>query len=266
MCRQIAGDPAGEMSHNRCQIERPIPCAPSDDFHHPAGGRAGGARERVVSATNPNPALADVMTSASLIARPRTCDRLAPKMTGFLRDAVPAATNSKLQYWRNSDPNGENCYNWAGPSCTVRPHALSTIASARWSFCGKSRLLTDHSPNSARHWLFLCGPGRFELGGVGFSCPVSSSLIRGIHSNGGQHSRRVILDGLALIFIAVGRPKLAVWGALWSFLAGGLTLAEYGKGIDLHIDQLLVADPSGMCPATPADRRQHPRLASCCAR
>jgi PAS domain S-box-containing protein len=50
-----------------------------------------------------------------------------------------------------------------------------------------------------------------------------------------------LLDGLALISIACGRPG-ALAGAAWSLLAGALTLAEYGLSVDLGIDQMLMAD------------------------
>jgi PAS domain S-box-containing protein len=51
-----------------------------------------------------------------------------------------------------------------------------------------------------------------------------------------------VLDGLALILIACGRPRAAVVGATWSLLTGGLTLAECALSVDLGFDQMLVAD------------------------
>src|ERR1017187_4492773 len=51
-----------------------------------------------------------------------------------------------------------------------------------------------------------------------------------------------VLDGLALIRLAGGRPGAALVGAAWSLLAGVLTLAESGLAVDLGFDQMLVAD------------------------
>jgi hypothetical protein len=51
-----------------------------------------------------------------------------------------------------------------------------------------------------------------------------------------------VLDGLALIAIAGGRPRAAAVGASWSLLAGVLTLVEVGLSVDLGFDQMLVAD------------------------
>ena len=51
-----------------------------------------------------------------------------------------------------------------------------------------------------------------------------------------------VLDGLALIMIAGGRPRAALAGAAWSLLAGVLTLAESGLAVDLGFDQMLAAD------------------------
>ena len=50
-----------------------------------------------------------------------------------------------------------------------------------------------------------------------------------------------LLDGLALVLIACGRPRLAVAGAIWSFFTGIATLAEYACSVDLGIDRMLVA-------------------------
>ena len=52
----------------------------------------------------------------------------------------------------------------------------------------------------------------------------------------------MFLDGLALLFMVAGRPKAALPGAVWSLLAGALTLSEYAFSIDLHVDELLVRD------------------------
>ena len=71
----------------------------------------------------------------------------------------------------------------------------------------------------------------------------------------------LVLDGAALLFLAAGRPGAALTGAVWSLLAGGLTLAEYGLSIDLHIDQLLVRDYIGAYPANPG--RMPPNGAVC---
>ncbi|HXB70448.1 MAG TPA: histidine kinase dimerization/phosphoacceptor domain -containing protein [Candidatus Acidoferrales bacterium] len=66
----------------------------------------------------------------------------------------------------------------------------------------------------------------------------------------------LFLDGAALLCIAAGRPKAALGGAIWSLLAGVLTLAEYGFPVDLHVDELLVfvrafpANPGRMPPNT----------------
>ncbi len=51
-----------------------------------------------------------------------------------------------------------------------------------------------------------------------------------------------VLDGLALVGVAAGRRKYALPGAVWSLLAGLLTLIQDGLSIDLGFDQLLVAD------------------------
>ena len=60
-----------------------------------------------------------------------------------------------------------------------------------------------------------------------------------------------VLDGLALIMIAGGRPGAALAGAAWSLLAGVLTLAEYGLAVDLGFDQMLVADTIGRATLHP---------------
>ena len=52
----------------------------------------------------------------------------------------------------------------------------------------------------------------------------------------------MFLDGLALVFLLAERPKAALPGAVWSLLAGALTLSEHAFSIDLHIDELLVRD------------------------
>ena len=51
-----------------------------------------------------------------------------------------------------------------------------------------------------------------------------------------------LLDGLALISIAVGRPRVALAGVSWSMLAGFLTVAEDVLSVDLGFGQMLVAD------------------------
>jgi PAS domain S-box-containing protein len=51
-----------------------------------------------------------------------------------------------------------------------------------------------------------------------------------------------VIDGLALILIACGRPGGAAVGAFWSVLAGVLTLAEYALQVDFGIDQMLAVD------------------------
>ncbi len=71
----------------------------------------------------------------------------------------------------------------------------------------------------------------------------------------------LFLDGAALLFLAGGRPKAALGGAVWSLLAGILTLAEYGFSIDFHIDELLVRDYIGALPASPG--RIAPNAALC---
>ena len=71
----------------------------------------------------------------------------------------------------------------------------------------------------------------------------------------------LFLDGLGLLFLAAGRPKAALGGAVWSLLAGILTLAEFGFSIDLHIDELLVRDYLRALPAAPG--RIAPNAAVC---
>jgi len=71
----------------------------------------------------------------------------------------------------------------------------------------------------------------------------------------------LFLDGLGLLFLAAGRPKGALGGAVWSLLAGILTLAEFGFSIDLHIDELLVRDYLRTLPASPG--RPAPNAALC---
>ena len=51
-----------------------------------------------------------------------------------------------------------------------------------------------------------------------------------------------VLDGLALILLAGGRRKFAAPGAVWSLIAGVLTLLEYGLSIDPGFDQMLAVD------------------------
>src|ERR1019366_5047018 len=48
-----------------------------------------------------------------------------------------------------------------------------------------------------------------------------------------------VLDGLALIMIAGGRPGAALAGAAWGLLPGVVTLAEYGLGGGLGFGQML---------------------------
>ncbi len=71
----------------------------------------------------------------------------------------------------------------------------------------------------------------------------------------------MFLDGLALLFLAAGWPKAALGGAVWSLLAGILTLAEFGFSVDLHIDELLVRDYLRTLPASPG--RPAPNAALC---
>jgi PAS domain S-box-containing protein len=71
----------------------------------------------------------------------------------------------------------------------------------------------------------------------------------------------LFLDGLALLFLAAGWPKAALGGAVWSLLAGILTLAEFSFSIDLHIDELLVRDYIRALPASPG--RPAPNAALC---
>jgi len=71
----------------------------------------------------------------------------------------------------------------------------------------------------------------------------------------------LFLDGLALLFLAAGWPKGALGGAVWSLLAGILTLAEFGFSINLHIDDLLVRDHLRVLPASPG--RPAPNAALC---
>ncbi|MGC2325003.1 MAG: PAS domain S-box protein [Terriglobales bacterium] len=71
----------------------------------------------------------------------------------------------------------------------------------------------------------------------------------------------LFLDGLVLLFLAAGWPKAALVGAVWSLLAGILTLAEFGFSIDLHIDELLVRDYLRVLPAFPG--RPAPNAALC---
>src|ERR1035441_2782973 len=70
-----------------------------------------------------------------------------------------------------------------------------------------------------------------------------------------------VLDGLALIMIAGGRPGAALAGAAWSLLAGVLTLAEYGLTVDLGFDQMLIADTIGRATLHPG--RLAPNTALC---
>jgi PAS domain S-box-containing protein len=71
----------------------------------------------------------------------------------------------------------------------------------------------------------------------------------------------LFLDGLALLFLVAGRPKAALGGAVWSLLAGILTLAEYAFSTNLHIDELLVRDYIRAVPASPG--RPAPNAALC---
>jgi len=71
----------------------------------------------------------------------------------------------------------------------------------------------------------------------------------------------LLLDGLALLCIAAGRPKAAFGGAVWSLLAGVITLAEYGFSVDLHIDELLARDYIGAFVEAPG--RIAPNTALC---
>jgi PAS domain S-box-containing protein len=71
----------------------------------------------------------------------------------------------------------------------------------------------------------------------------------------------LFLDGLALLFLAAGRPKAALAGATWSLLAGLLTLAEFGFSVNLNIDELLVRDYLRALPAYPG--RPAPNAAIC---
>src|ERR1022692_2505005 len=50
-----------------------------------------------------------------------------------------------------------------------------------------------------------------------------------------------VLDGLALIMIAGGRPRAALAGAAWSLLAGVLPLGGSGLGVCLGFGQLVAA-------------------------
>ncbi len=67
-----------------------------------------------------------------------------------------------------------------------------------------------------------------------------------------------LVDGLALISIALGRRRAALAGAAWGLFAGLLALMEYSLSADLVFDQILVADtitphlahPGRMAPNT----------------
>ena len=67
-----------------------------------------------------------------------------------------------------------------------------------------------------------------------------------------------VVDGLALILLAGGHPRVASVGAAWGLLTGVVTLVEHGLSIDLSFDQMLVADritpqlahPGRMAPNT----------------
>ena len=71
----------------------------------------------------------------------------------------------------------------------------------------------------------------------------------------------LLLGGLGLLFLAVGRPRAALAGAVWSLLAGALTLAEFGFSVNLHIDELLVPDYIRSLAAYPG--RPAPNAAMC---
>ena len=71
----------------------------------------------------------------------------------------------------------------------------------------------------------------------------------------------LLLDGLALLFVAAGRSSLAFVGAIWSSLVGLLTLAEFAFSVNLHIDELLARDYIQAVPAYPG--RPAPNAALC---
>src|SRR5436305_14777078 len=85
-------------------------------------------------------------------------------------------------------------------------------------------------------WLFhLQGLTRLGPSFTPWAIPMAATTAAGL-----------LLDGAALLFIAAGRAKAALAGAIWSLLAGVLTLAEYGLSTDLHVDGIVAGTVTGL--------------------
>jgi PAS domain S-box-containing protein len=100
--------------------------------------------------------------------------------------------------------------------------------------------------------------GALTLVGWVFRIPALTRLGSSLNSMAVNTAVAFVVDGLALILIAGGRPRVALVGAAWSLLAGVLTLAENVLSVDLKFDQMpaagtitsLDAHPGQLAPNT----------------
>jgi len=120
-----------------------------------------------------------------------------------------------------------------------------TVSGAVLALSGAASMLLGAAPLAG--WLFHY-PALTRLG-PSFS-PMAANAAAGL-----------ALEGAALMFLAAGRRAAALAAAVWSLLAGGLTLAEYALSANFHIDQLLARDYIGAYPANPG--RMAPNAAVC---
>jgi PAS domain S-box-containing protein len=103
--------------------------------------------------------------------------------------------------------------------------------------------------------------GALTLIGWLFHVPALTRVAPAFNPMMANVAMGLLLDGLALLFLATGCPKAALPGAVWSSLVGVLTLLEFGFAVNFHIDELLARDYMRALPAHPG--RPAPNAAFC---
>jgi len=93
--------------------------------------------------------------------------------------------------------------------------------------------------------------GALALLGWYFRIPALTRLVPSSNPMAFNAAIGFVLDGLALLSIAARRPGGALVGAVWSLLAGVLTLAQYLFSVELKIDEMLAPRTIRSLPGNP---------------
>ncbi len=152
-------------------------------------------------------------------------------------------------------------------SVLLRKSSRGSPGAAAGSLGNERPGMSPGSEADVSHTLLVSGGsicvalGALALGGWFFHIPALTRVGPSFNPMVANTAVGFLSDGLALLLVAAGRPQAALGGAVWSLLAGILTLAEYGFSADLRIDELLVRDYIQVLGVTPG--RLAPNTALC---